>query len=71
MACDWTRLEAEFPDVGRAGLRGVRDVAGAVRATLTDPEVLDLPAGVGSAEQISDAVRVLVDPAARRRLVGA
>lgn len=22
VACDWTRLEAEFPDVGRAGLRG-------------------------------------------------
>lgn len=51
--------------------RGVRELAEAVMAEVEDPEVLALPPGVGSAEQISDHVRVLIDPAARRRLVGA
>ncbi|MDN5688591.1 MAG: hypothetical protein L0G94_18210 [Brachybacterium sp.] len=34
------------------------------------PAVRALPLGVGTAEQISDNVTVLVDPVARRRLVG-
>lgn len=50
--------------------RGVREqVRAALREAIADPAVLALPADQGTAEQISDSVRVLVDPASRRRLV--
>lgn len=49
---------------------GVREVAAPLLALIEDPRVRALPAGVGTAEQISDNVTVLVDAAARRRLVG-
>ena len=49
---------------------GVRDLPTLLRELVEDPEVLALPVGVGTAEQISDNVTVLVDPRARRRLVG-
>lgn len=49
---------------------GIREVAGPLLALIEDPAVRALPAGVGTAEQISDNVTVLVDAAARRRLVG-
>lgn len=49
---------------------GVREqMSTALRAAITDPVVAALPAGHGTAEQISDNVRVLVDAASRRRLV--
>lgn len=49
---------------------GIREQMGAVlRTAITDPAVAALPAGHGTAEQISDNVRVLVDAASRRRLV--
>lgn len=50
---------------------GIREeqVAGLL-ALVEDPAVRALRAGVGTAEQVSDNVTVLVDPAARRRLVG-
>lgn len=38
--------------------------------TVTDPEIRALPRGLGGAGQRTHDVRVLVDPAARRRLVG-
>lgn len=49
---------------------GVREMAELLTAQIRDPEVRALPVGVGPAEQISDNVSVLVDPALRRRLVG-
>ena len=49
---------------------GVRDLPTLLRELVEDPQVRALPAGVGTAEQISDNVTVLVDPRARRRLVG-
>lgn len=49
---------------------GVREMAELLTAQIRDPEVRALPVGVGTAEQISDNVSVLVDPALRRRLVG-
>lgn len=49
---------------------GIREIAEPLAALIEDPEVRALPLGVGTAEQISDNVTVLVDAAARRRLVG-
>lgn len=49
---------------------GVRDLPALLLEQVEDPQVRALPAGVGTAEQISDNVTVLVDPQARRRLVG-
>jgi len=49
---------------------GIREIAEPLSALIEDPAVRELPAGVGTAEQISDNVTVLVDAAARRRLVG-
>src|SRR5690625_3559260 len=49
---------------------GVRDLPALLLEQIEDPAVRALPAGVGTAEQISDNVTVLVDAAARRRLVG-
>lgn len=49
---------------------GVREMAELLTAQIRDPEVRALPVGVGTAEQISDNVSVLVDPVLRRRLVG-
>lgn len=49
---------------------GIRETAEPLAALIEDPEVRALPLGVGTAEQISDNVTVLVDAAARRRLVG-
>lgn len=49
---------------------GVGDLAAPLHALIEDPAVRALPVGVGTAEQISDNVTVLVDAAARRRLVG-
>lgn len=49
---------------------GVRDLPTLLRELVEDPEVRALPVGMGTAEQISDNVTVLVDPRARRRLVG-
>ncbi|MGO1481131.1 MAG: DUF4037 domain-containing protein [Brachybacterium sp.] len=49
---------------------GVRDLPALLLDLVEDPEVRALPAGVGTAEQISDNVTVLVDHRARRRLVG-
>lgn len=49
---------------------GVREqMSAALREAITDPVVAALPARQGTAEQISDNVRVLVDPASRRRLL--
>ena len=45
--------------------RGVAPVPEAVRASITDPSVLALPAGVGCVEQWVDDVHVLMDPARR------
>lgn len=49
---------------------GIREVSAPLLALVEDPAVRALPAGAGTAEQISDSVTVLVDPVARRRLVG-
>lgn len=49
---------------------GIRPIPELLAEAVVDPAVRALPAGVGTAEQISDNVTVLVDPAARRRLVG-
>jgi hypothetical protein len=47
--------------------RGVREEAIAtLESSITDPAVRALPRGVGSAEQWSDNVDVLVHPARRR-----
>ena len=47
--------------------KGVRDdVVRVLEASITDPGVRSLPRGVGSAEQWSDAVDVLVEPSRRR-----
>ena len=49
--------------------RGVRDdVVALLEASVTDPAVRSLPRGVGSAEQWSHNVDVLVDPVRRRAL---
>ncbi|MFC8732234.1 DUF4037 domain-containing protein [Luteimicrobium sp. NPDC057192] len=45
--------------------RGVAPVPEVVRASITDPSVLALPAGVGCVEQWVDDVHVLMDPARR------
>ena len=55
-----------FFDRPHVGLRGMPDL---LAEQITDPAVRELPAGKGTAEQISDNVAVLVDAAARRRLV--
>ena len=49
---------------------GLRDLPEQLLALVQDEQVAALPTGVGTAEQISDNVAVLVDPGARRRLVG-
>jgi hypothetical protein len=50
--------------------RGIRDeVVTELEALVTDPEVRALPRGVGSAEQWSDNVDVLVHPTRRVDLV--
>lgn len=49
---------------------GVREMTELLTAQIRDPEVRALPVGVGTAEQISDNVSVLVDPVLRRRLIG-
>lgn len=49
----------------------VTGTAEALLDAVADPAVRALPPGHGTAEQISDNVSVLVDPFARRRLVGA
>lgn len=49
---------------------GVRDLPALLTELIEDPKIRALPVGVGTAEQISDNVTVLVDPRARRRLVG-
>lgn len=56
-----------FFDRPHVGLRGLPEL---LAEGITDPEVRALPPGIGTAEQISDHVSVLVDPALRRRLVG-
>lgn len=57
----------EFFERPHIGVRGVPELLG---EQIRDPAVRELPVGVGTAEQISDNVTVLVDPVARRRLVG-
>lgn len=47
------------------------NVAAALRESITDPAVRAVLRGLGSAEQRTDNVQLLVDPHARRRLVGA
>lgn len=49
---------------------GLRELPELLAEQIRDPAVRALPTGVGTAEQISDNVTVLVDAAARRRLVG-
>lgn len=49
---------------------GIREIIEPLLALVEHAEVRALPVGVGTAEQISDNVTVLVDAAARRRLVG-
>jgi hypothetical protein len=56
-----------FFDRPHVGLRGLPEL---LAEDITDPAVRALPRGVGTAEQISDHVSVLVDPVLRRRLVG-
>lgn len=49
---------------------GVRELPELLTAQIQDPDIRALRLGVGTAEQISDNVTVLVDPVLRRRLVG-
>ena len=56
-----------FFDRPHVGLRGLPELLG---ESIVDPDVRALRPGIGTAEQISDHVSVLVDPALRRRLVG-
>ncbi|WP_040367658.1 DUF4037 domain-containing protein [Brachybacterium paraconglomeratum] len=56
-----------FFDRPHVGLRGLPEL---LVEEITDPAVRALRPGVGTAEQISDHVSVLVDPVLRRRLVG-
>lgn len=49
---------------------GLREMPELLLEQVNDAEVRNLPYGRGTAEQISDNVKVLVDAAARRRLVG-
>lgn len=49
---------------------GVQDLPALLLDGIEDPAVRALPVGVGTAEQVSDNVTVLVDAEARRRLVG-
>ncbi|AXK45199.1 DUF4037 domain-containing protein [Brachybacterium saurashtrense] len=56
-----------FFDRPHLGLRGLPEL---LAEGITDPEVRALTPGIGTAEQISDHVSVLVDPVLRRRLVG-
>lgn len=49
------------------GLRGLPEL---LQEEISDPAVRALRPGIGTAEQISDHVSVLVDPELRRRLVG-
>ncbi|GAB2612695.1 DUF4037 domain-containing protein [Pseudactinotalea suaedae] len=44
-------------------------ISGALLGSVTDPAVQNLPRGRGGIEQVSDNIAVLVDPAARRRMV--
>lgn len=60
---------ATVPFWDRPYLQPDEEIAAALRRGIADPAVLALPAGVGSAEQRTDSVPLLVDPAARRRLV--
>ncbi|MFC0674219.1 DUF4037 domain-containing protein [Brachybacterium hainanense] len=48
---------------------GVREIAEELHQAIEDPAVRAIPCGIGTAEQISDNVTVLVDPARRRHLV--
>lgn len=48
---------------------GIRPIAEVLTAQIEDPQLRALRIGIGTAEQISDNVTVLVDAAARRRLV--
>jgi hypothetical protein len=56
-----------FFDRPHVGLRGLPEL---LAQEIVDPEVRALRPGIGTAEQISDHVSVLVDPVLRRRLVG-
>ena len=56
-----------FFDRPHVGLRGLPEL---LAEEITDPAVRALRPGIGTAEQISDHVSVLVDPVLRRRLVG-
>ncbi|MEE1651018.1 DUF4037 domain-containing protein [Brachybacterium sp. J144] len=56
-----------FFDRPHIGLRGLPEL---LAETITDPAVRALRPGIGTAEQISDHVSVLVDAELRRRLVG-
>ena len=56
-----------FFDRPHVGLRGLPEL---LVEEITDPAVRALRPGIGTAEQISDHVSVLVDPVLRRRLVG-
>ncbi len=49
---------------------GLRELPELLAKDISDPAVRALPPGIGTAEQISDHVSVLVDPVLRRRLVG-
>ncbi|WP_341855505.1 hypothetical protein [Brachybacterium sp. GPGPB12] len=49
---------------------GLRALPEPLAEETTDPEVRALRPGIGTAEQISDHVSVLVDSVLRRRLVG-
>lgn len=61
---------ATVPFWGRPFRQPNEAVASALLAGIADPEVRALPRGHGSAEQRTDNVALLVDPGARRRLVG-
>ena len=56
-----------FFDRPHVGLRGLPEL---LAQEIVNPDVRALRPGIGTAEQISDHVSVLVDPALRRRLVG-
>lgn len=49
---------------------GVREIPEVLVAAIEDPELRALGSRAGTAEQMSDSVSLLVDPAARRRLIG-
>lgn len=53
----------------RPYLHPAPEIAALIRNGIADREILALPAGIGSVEQRTDSVPLLVDPMARRRLV--